>query len=105
VIFVFLWQFQALRGHLIRGLIFMIKFRRLLRLWVLPLALVACTVPTPAAPNVATTTPAAGAVASADEALFPLTITDAAGQEFTFDARSRSAAPGRVVTSLWPTWG
>lgn len=50
----------------------------------LALLLNGCAVPSPAATTTATPTPAAEVTAV--EALFPLTITDATGQEFTFDA-------------------
>ncbi|MBX3013030.1 MAG: ABC transporter substrate-binding protein [Caldilineaceae bacterium] len=46
----------------------------------------ACTAPVPTAPTAAATTVPAAATTSAAADLFPLTITDAAGQEFTFDA-------------------
>ena len=49
--------------------------------------LTACAAPPPAATPgaVATPQPAASVVAT-EESLFPLTITDAAGQKFTYDA-------------------
>lgn len=82
------------------------QFILLMGLLGLTLFISACVVPTP----IAMTTPAAAATAapaaetSSTESLFPLTVTDAVGQEFTFDARPRLAARGPVATSLWPTW-